>query len=153
MLTSNLSCSLYRKQVVQLDKSTNDMGNDIDNELKKLGDIRSSDDEVVELQLSQLSSKFSDAKQKFDVCHKVIMEKETVYIEEDERFQKEEAEALKLGKVIPKNSLMKREQEEQMEYLQKRDEGLKNLEKNAGQLKGLAEVGSKFFSKIVLFYH
>ena len=144
MLTSNLSFSLYRKQVVQLDKSTNDMGNEIENELKKLGDIRSSDDEVVELQLSQLTSKFSDAKQKFDVCHKTIIEKETVYIEEDEKFQKEEAEALKLGKVIPKTSLMRREQEEQMKYLQKRDEGLKDLEKGGVELHGLMKVGFKF---------
>ena len=124
------------------------MGNDIDNELKKLGDIRSSDDEVVELQLSQLTSKFSDAKQKFDACHKTIIEKETVYMEEDEKFQKEEAEALKLGKVAPKNSLMRREQEEQMKHLQKRDEGLKNLEKDGVELHGLMKVVSKLFSKI-----
>ena len=133
--------------MVQLDKSTHDMGNEIDSELKKLDDIRSSDDEVVELQLSQLTSKFSDAKQKFDVCHKTIMEKETVYIEEDEKFQKEEAEALKLGKVAPKNSLMRREQEEQMKHLQKRDEGLKKIEKDGVELAILMKVVSKFSPK------
>ena len=79
--------------MTQLDKTTNDPGNEIDTELKKLGDIKASDDEVLELQLKQLNSKYSDAKKKFDVSHKTILEKETVYIEEDERFQKEEAEA------------------------------------------------------------
>ena len=130
--------------MLALDKSTNDLGTEINNELKKLGDIKSSDDEVLELQLTQLNSKFSDAKQKFDVSHKTIMEKETVYIEEDEKFRKEEAEGLKLGKVVPKNSLMRREHEEQLKHLQKRDEGLKNLEKDAVELHGLTKVVSKF---------
>ena len=137
-----MSC---RKQVIQLDKSTNDLGNEIDTELKKLGDIKSSDDEVLELQLKQLNSKYSDAKKKFDVSHKTILEKETVYIEEDERFQKEEAEALKLGKVAPKNSLMRREHEEQLAHLQKRDESLKSLEKDGVELHGLMKVCLKYY--------
>ena len=130
--------------MLALDKSTNDLGTQITSELKKLGDIKSSDDEVLELQLTQLNSKFSDAKQKFDASHKTIMEKETVYIEEDEKFRKEEAEALKLGKVAPKNSLMRREHEEQLKHAQKRDEGLKKLEKDAVEIYGLTKVGAKF---------
>ena len=126
--------------MTQLDKSTSDLGNEIEAELKKLGDIKSTDDDVLELQLTQLNSKFSDAKKKFDESHKTILEKETVYIEEDERFQKEEAEALKLGKVAPKNSLMRREHEEQLAQMKKRDEGLKNLEKDGVELHGLMKV-------------
>ena len=92
------------------------------------------------LGVTQLNSKFSDAKKKFDESHKTILEKETVYIEEDERFQKEEAEALKLGKVAPKNSLMRREHEEQLAHMKKRDEGLKSLEKDGVELHGLMKV-------------
>ena len=123
--------------MIDLDKSTSLLKDEIETELKKL---ESSDDEVVKLQLKQLREKFSDSTKKFDEIHKAVTEKEIVYIEEDETFEKEKIEAAKAGKVIGKSSLMRNEYEEQLRDAKERDESLKNLEKDGVQVHGLMKV-------------
>ena len=123
--------------MIDLDKSTSRLKDEIETELKKL---ESSDDEVVKLQLKQLREKFSDSTKKFDEIHKAVTEKEIVYIEEDETFEKEKIEAAKAGKMIGKSSLMRNEYEEQLRDAKERDESLKNLEKDGVQVHGLMKV-------------
>ena len=123
--------------MIDLDKSTSRLKDEIETELKKL---ESSDDEVVKLQLKQLREKFSDSTKKFDEIHKAVTEKEIVYIEEDESFEKEKIAAAKAGKVIGKSSLMRNEYEEQLRDAKERDENLKNLEKDGVQVHGLMKV-------------
>ena len=123
--------------MIDLDKSTSLLKDEIETELKKL---ESSDDEVVKLQLKQLREKFSDSTKKFDEIHKAVTEKEIAYIEEDETFEKEKIEAAKAGKVIGKSSLMRNEYEEQLRDAKERDESLKNLEKDGVQVHGLMKV-------------
>ena len=123
--------------MIDLDKSTSRLKDEIETELKKL---ESSDDEVVKLQLKQLREKFSDSTKKFDEIHKAVTEKEIVYIEEDETFEKEKIAAAKEGKVIGKSSLMRNEYEEQLRDAKERDENLKNLEKDGVQVHGLMKV-------------
>ena len=123
--------------MIDLDKSTSRLKDEIETELKKL---ESSDDEVVKLQLKQLREKFSDSTKKFDEIHKAVTEKEIVYIEEDETFEKEKIAAAKEGKVIGKSSLMRNEYEEQLRDAKERDESLKNLEKDGVQVHGLMKV-------------
>ena len=114
-------------------------------------DIKSSDDKVLELQLSQLNSKFSDARKKFDICHKTIFEKEAIFIEEDERFKREQEEGLRLGKVVPKTSLMRREHEEQLKHIERQNEGLKNIEKGGLELSSLMKVVLLIVAKATRF--